>query len=187
MRYVVPSRTAWCDPFFEAMAPAAGEEILEKVAGIDVDAGSEDLARKAMSGPTYWMLFVRGYLEYASGGAVGHEDPYLHYLVTRFGPEGRDPGIVRDLADPEVAARRVALRYANCDLARTIAAGGPETVDAFDPVVVVTGDEPSPDRKLVVDADGGDGVWANAIDGYHRLFAARLFELDRVPCKVVAG
>ncbi|HEY3189663.1 MAG TPA: hypothetical protein VGJ70_19395 [Solirubrobacteraceae bacterium] len=188
MRYVDPARTAWCDPFFQAMAPAAGEEILAAVArlgGAPPAGANDDLGRRAMSGWSYWTLFVRGYLLYDARGDVGDDDPYLRYLVTRFGPEGRDPGIARELAEPAAAARRITRRYRNCDLARGVALGGRGSVDDFDPVIVVTGDDEARDSKPVFDADDGECVWASALDGYHRLFAARLFGLERLPCRVV--
>ena len=181
MRYVVPARTAWCDRFFDAMAPATGEEILTRVArlrgAVPRPGLLNDLSRRGMSGWSYWTLFVRGYVLYDERGQVRSDDPYLRYLGARFRRE--------EPAEGPTGLLLATLRYRDCDLARSIAAGGPGAIDDFDPVIVVPGEERGRESRLVFDADRGTFVHATAIYGYHRLFAGRLFGLDRLPCRVM--
>jgi hypothetical protein len=187
VRYLDPRTSAWCDVFFAEMAPAEGEAILARIAALDVEDPAfrqgADLLEGVMNGWSYWALFVKGYLHWAE--ASPGPDPYAAYLSEVFGPAGYDPGIAGELTDPGGAERRAVRRYRDLALAREAAAGGPASADDLSPVVVITGEVPSGHPKTIVDAETGRPRRVGGLDGYHRVFAARLFGLARIPCRVV--
>lgn len=176
-------RTPWFDAFFSAWSFERPEELLEAVRSTDVDleamVRNRDLSGQGLSGWGYWYLYLKGYMEYLEAGAVADSNIYYRYLTEYF---EQDEGLAPVLRDPEAARTRVQRRFA--DFGGLAAKPGEQP--EFEPIVIWT-QEPAPlDAKLVFVEDSSTPVPAVDIDGYHRLFAARLHGLERVPAEVVS-
>ena len=190
LRYVDVSRTArWYDRFFSTLQFGSAEELLAAVAGIQVDvdsiARSHDLMQKeVLSGWAYWLLYIKGYLQYVDTERVDSGNVYYDYLVRYFGPRGHDPGLCSALADPHTAAERVARRFRDFDIFRNHEGREPSGLDNIAPVTVILRDPPPHDASPVYGVGSDAPLMAN-IDGYHRLFLARLFGIEALRCEVV--
>ena len=187
-----PARTDWYDEFFSRFGGESPVETLASVSAIGLDdpppAASRDLARYALSGWAYWVLFLQGYLEYLGTGSVDEANPYFRYMATAFGPQGHDPGLGAALEDPNFVADLVARRYRDCRVLQLGEAdGGTASADSVDPLIVWLSDRPSATAKHVYPAGSGTPLVVREIDGYHRLFAARLFGVQRLRCHVITN
>ena len=156
---------------------------------IQLDVGklatSYDLGTLALSGWTYWLLYLQGYAQFAQAKAVSDDNIYLTYLVKHFGPAGHDTGIASLLADREQARERVAARYRDCDAFRRCAAGDRSALREIAPLKIILRNPPTPDAKLVYQT-GSDVPVRASLDGYHRLFLARLFGVAGLPAEVTS-
>ena len=128
----------------------------------------------AMSGWAYWTLYIKGYLEYSAGGRVTSDNVYLRYLVGYFGPRNHDPGLQETLIDADAALLRVALRYRDFDNFRHAGKFAPDQ-GSIDPVVLTIVDPPPDHAKVLYEAGTGRAFPPAVVDGYHRIFLARLF------------
>jgi hypothetical protein len=169
--------------FFSAHKGIDGETLLERARKLDIDleraAQDDDLARSVYSGRLYWEIFLKGYAQYLEGYALGPGNIYYDYIVDYYAPRGHDPGVAFALRDPVFALHRIASRFLDLDQFRhsprryvptpvQLETGG----GAADPLLVY---EPRSDEPLV----------ASRVDGWHRLFAARVFGATKVPGEVV--
>lgn len=175
-------RTPWFDAFFSAWSFESPEDLLDAVRSTNVDleamARNRDLSGQGLSGWTYWYLYLKGYTQYVEAGSVADSNIYYRYLTEYF---EQDEGLAPVLRDREAARERVGRRFE--DFGRL--AADPEGEPGFEPVVIWTQNPAPVDAKLVFVEGSSAPLPAIDIDGYHRLFAARLHGLERVPAEVV--
>jgi 2-polyprenyl-3-methyl-5-hydroxy-6-metoxy-1,4-benzoquinol methylase len=180
--------TSWYDCFFSTLQFDFAEELLEAVAEMQVDVDtmvkSRDLRRKVMSGWVYWWLYIKGYLQYVDTSQVDKGNVYYDYLMKYFGPEGHDPGLHNVLAAPHTTAERAIRRFQDFELFRNHAAYEPNVPDSISPITLIVRDLPTSDAKFVYEV-GSDTPLQASIDGYHRLFLARLFDIEALPYEIV--
>ena len=84
----------------------------------------------------------------------------------------------------------MALQFQHFNLFRSCPAHNPGEVEDVDPVIVVLLPDPPPkegDAMVVYEVGSSAPLLASIIDGYHRLFLARLFSVERVPCRAPRG
>lgn len=179
---VDPQRTWWYDAFFAAWSFERVEDLLAAVRSAQLDpaavARNRDLSIEGMSGWTYWFLYLKGYEEYAAAGRVDDANSYYRYLTESF---EQDEGLIATLRDPEQARKRVTYRFR--DLA-TIASGDGSWKE-LEPIRVWTRQPAPVDAKFVFEVGSDEPLPATDIDGYHRLFAARLHGLEGIPAEIV--
>jgi hypothetical protein len=176
-------RTRLYQRFFERFSGDTSAEILAAVAAepLELDTLSEiDEFRRAYAGWTYWFLFLRGYLQYRAAGAVDPDNVYLQYLSRYFGPQGSDPSFSRLLADETAAATAVERRFR--DLAHF--EGAETTAYAPPPVSLVLSDPPRANQPVLI-TSSGERIEPRQLDGWHRLFAAKVFGVARLPAEVI--
>ena len=170
--------------FFDEVPFLSAEDVLGDVRSMPIDlarvADDPDLAKSVYSGKTYWLLFLKGFCQYLDTGALGAGNVYFEYIVNYYAPRRHDPGISDALLDPLFAVERIAARFRDADQFRQ----KPRTYVPA-PIKIFRSDDPNIDRLEVCDADSGEMVRASAVDGWHRLFAARLFGAVTVPAEVV--
>jgi SAM-dependent methyltransferase len=175
-------RTPWFDAFFTAWSFESPEDLLTAVRSTDVDlqvmARNRDLSGQGLSGWTYWYLYLKGYTQYVDAGRVEDSNIYYRYLTEYF---EQDEGLAPVLRDRDAARTRVGRRYDDFGGLAT----GPGEQPGFEPIVIWTQEPPPVDAKLVFVDRSPAPLPAVDIDGYHRLFAARLHGLDQVPAEVV--
>jgi SAM-dependent methyltransferase len=176
-------RTPWFDAFFSAWSFESPEDLLTAVesTALDLEAISRnrDLHGQGLSGWTYWFLYLKGYTQYVDAGAVTDSNVYYRYLTEYF---EQDEGLAPVLRDREAARTRIGRRFE--DFSRL--AADPEAQPEFEPITIWTEEPPPVDAKLVFVDGASAPLPAVDIDGYHRLFAARLHGLERVPAEVVS-
>lgn len=186
---VDPKKTPWLDRFFSMWRFDSADAALAAASAIQLDVGklatSYDLGTLALSGWTYWLLYLQGYAQFAQAKAVSDDNIYLTYLVKHFGPAGHDTGIASLLADREQARERVAARYRDFDAFRRCAAGDRSALREMAPLKIILRNPPTPDAKLVYPT-GSDVPVRASLDGYHRLFLARLFRVAGLPAEVTS-
>lgn len=176
-------RTQLQGHFFTVFAFDSREELFAAVG--DTDVGLDSLARShdsrelVYSGWVYWFLFLKGYLSFSESGEVEDDNVYLDYLVRYYGPRNHDPGVTFELCQPDLARARAGWRFAAMQRAAMAAAGsGTWTTD---PVLVLVTDL-LPAYPLQVYRVGSEApLTASLVDGWHRLFAARLWGIASLP------
>lgn len=175
-------RTPWFDAFFSAWSFESSEELLAAVRSTNMDlealTRNRDLSGQGLSGWAYWYLYLKGYTQYLDAEGVEDSNIYYRYLTEYF---EQDEGLASVLRDREAARTRVARRFE--DFGRL--AANPGDQPGFEPITIWT-QEPAPiDAKLVFVEGSSVPLPAVDIDGYHRLFAARLHGLERAPAEVI--
>jgi hypothetical protein len=182
-------RTPWNDCFFQRFPYGEIGELFAQLEALELDlallADTDDLKRAALSGWTYWTLYLRGYLEYCREGRVDDQNIYLSYLIRYFGPLGHDPGLKDTLADSLAAKRRVALRFRDIDSLRM----GPQSSQSgspqFKPITLKVVSQPSRPAKELYRKNDSDPLPPALIDGYHRLFLGRMFRIPGLPGLII--
>lgn len=185
-RRIDPRRTSWYDTFFRTFAFPSADAVLAALAAIEIDIDALDWSASVageMSGWRYWLVFLKGYCEFRSSGSVTTANVYVRYLVEYFGPGGGDPGLQSELADPEQAVARAAVRFDLVDLIQRSVTSG--SSDAVSPIILAVRPHPSSVAKTLYECETGIPIEAALVDGYHRLFIARLFGLDELPARIV--
>ena len=188
MRYVDVRRTGLHDRFFFTFQFDTANELLDAVAGMQIDlptlARCHDL-RRMYNGWLYWFLYLKGYIQYTESGTVGNGNVYFDYLTRFYVGQDHDPGLRREVDDSHVVVERVVRRVRDVDLFRKNPVAGPNSWrDEVAPVRIIVSDPP-PDNPLLVYEVGSDSpLNARLLDGWHRLFSARLFGIVHFPCIV---
>lgn len=175
-------RTPWFDAFFSAWSFEGPEDLLAAVRSTTIElkaaTRNRDLHGHGLSGWTYWYLYLKGYTQFVEADGVEDSNVYYRYLTEHF---EQDEGLAAVLSDREAARARVGHRFA--DFGRLAAGGDGEP--GFEPITIWT-QEPAPVDAKPVFVDGSSTpLPATDIDGYHRLFAARVHGLERVPAQIV--
>jgi hypothetical protein len=173
--------------FFDVFAFKSREELFAAISemevGLDSLARSDDSQILVYSGWVYWFLFLKGYLRFAETGHVEDDNIYLDYLVRYYGPRNHDPGIASEMCEPEFARERTGTRFASMQAAAS-GAVEPGTWDTHPVLVIVR--VPPPRFPLDVYAmDSRQPFPAALVDGWHRLFAARLWGVASLPGRVI--
>jgi hypothetical protein len=172
------TRVEWFDSFFKRVAGWSPQEVFDALGALDIRIDDDSLSADlelAMSGWAYWAFYIKGYLEYVEAGNVTPDNIYVRYLMAHFGPNRFDPGLSDVLVNDQVAAARVWLRFRDFDaIASATTDDGTTPVD---PVILLVDDSNSDHAKVVYDGTTGERLPPALIDGYHRIFVARLFGL----------
>jgi hypothetical protein len=162
VRLIDPLRTAWYDPFFGG----AGADVLGWISAQDVGLTSPGDLHRTVDGRDYWRVCLKGYLQYRRGGRIGPGNIYFDYLHQHF---HADPALTPVLVDPQRLERRIGLRFADLETLRRAA---PSHAPGLPPLALVVS---SSGDRTVFEAGTGAVVRVSVLDGYHRLFFARLF------------
>jgi hypothetical protein len=186
--YIDPGKTPWYDRFFSTWDFDTTDALLAAIASlklsVDTVAMSNDLARLGLSGWLYWTLYVKGNLQYVDCGQLDGDNVYLDYLVRYARSHNHDPVLAEQIVDRETAQARVELRCRDFWALRRIANEGRTSESAIEPISCYVLREPQIDTKILVQTESGEMIPASSIDGYHRIFAARLFAVSLLPCLV---
>lgn len=187
IRMVDVMRTPWYDRFFAKFGLASAEQTLAAIEGTDVNLRS--LAQNGtnvtnLGDWAYWLVYLKGALESATRSRVDAGNIYYDLLGDYGNP---DPGRSADVGDADRRRELVCRRFDDFNRYRV----DPLAPDVTTPIqLVVTDGPPTPSEtrgvKLVYESGREVPVETTTIDGYHRLFLARLFGHKAIPCDFVA-
>jgi SAM-dependent methyltransferase len=184
-RHVDVTRTVLQKKFFDTFEFDTTDQLLAAVEGMNVDvralARSRDARVDGYDGWVLWFLFLRGYLEYARTRKVGPGNAYFDYLSAHH-DHALDP-IVAQKVGLGSTSDYIMRQFEGMDRLRD-AAGSPEVSEEIPPIQVFTSDLAG-QRSLVYEPDAPDPISATRVDGWHRLFSARLFEVPQLRMDVI--
>jgi SAM-dependent methyltransferase len=180
-------RTKLHQRFFSMFQFDTAEDLLTAISKLDLDlesiAQSHDAKALVYSGWVYWLIYTKGYLQYAETGTIGKGNMLLDYLLNYYLPRNQDPGL-RALADPLKAITRVAYRFQDFDVFRNTLARNPGEINSVNPVTVFLEEPPVNGRLLVYEIGSDVPIQATLVDGWHRLFLASLFGVGTLRGKI---
>ncbi len=184
-RHVDVARTLLQEKFFDTFGFDSTEELFAAVDGMDVDvaalARSQDARVGGYDGWVLWFLFLKGYLEYSSSAEVGPGNTYFDYLSGHHG-QALDPTVAQQV-DWDATRAYVVRQFEGMDRMRA-APESPEVVEQTPPIDVFT-NEQAAGRLYVYEPGAHNPITATRLDGWHRLFAARLFGVPRLRLEVI--
>lgn len=186
-RMVDPAGSALHAKFFEAWDYRRAEDLLGAVAATEIPvealAANRNVSRHGYSGWGYWFLYLKGWLHWRATGEAGAGNPYYDYMTGHYAPDAADAALGRALGDPAVAEETIRRRFA--DLDRFDAAGGKDVADETTPLRAIVGATPPRIPLKLAPAGGGEMIAARRIDGWHRLFGARLLGVPRLRAEIL--
>jgi SAM-dependent methyltransferase len=189
MLYVNVGKTCLQERFFVRFNGDSTSEILSAIEAMELDldalAESDDLKKSVYSGWAYWTLFLKGYLQYAHESHVHAGNIYYDYMMNYYAPRQHDPGLANVFADANTAAKRITQRFEDFDLFRNSAGEHEGVLDKLAPIKIFVGDVPEPHKLLVHVCQSDTPLVADAVDGWHRLFSAKLWNVEKLACQVI--
>lgn len=186
-RMVDPSESPIHKRFFDAWSYESASELIAAVESteisVDALAANRDLARHGYSGWAYWFLYLKGWLHARATGQTGPGNPYYDYMTAHYVPDGADLALRRALEDPAVAQQKIERRFADLDRFEADPQGAAAETAPLRAIVGAI----APRNPLVLgDAHGGEAIPARRVDGWHRLFGARVLGVPQLRAEVVA-
>jgi hypothetical protein len=135
-----------------------------------------DDTRCLTAGRTYWLQMMKGYLEYARQGEVRIDNTYVTFLRSVLETLKYDVVLADRLSSNHALLERVRLRFSDID----ILAESDRSLAPIDPVHLSSLSDGA-GRFPVIHGETGKTIWANGLDGYHRIFWASFFGVEKVP------
>ena len=185
VRHVDVARTVLQEKFFTTFNFESPDELCAAVGGMDVDvaalARSHDSRVEGYDGWVLWFVYLKGYLEYAQGGEVGPGNSYFDYLTDYHSQVG-DP----DRGAAGRLGRHARVRRAPVQEHGPHARGGvqPRGAEEIEPLLAITS-ERTVGRLMIYEPGVTHPVAATRLDGWHRLFAARVFGVPQLRLEVM--
>jgi hypothetical protein len=181
-------RTCLQHVFFSHFAFDSNANLITAVERMECDvdsmAGSEDLRVHAYSGWMYWFLFLKGFLQFRVSRVFHDDNVYLDYFLRYYLPRQHDPGLAPEAGDIDVARGRVLARYSRTLRLAELKSEGVTAVTDVDPIIVDVTDPPPAYPLRIFAVGASDPIAGARVDGWHRLFAARLFGIESIPGSV---
>lgn len=185
-RLIDPAGTTLQDRFFTNFSFDSSDELLTAVDSIDVDvsalAKSQDSRRSRYRGWIYWFLYLKGYCQYRRSGEIGPGNIYFDYLMDHF--DDPDTSMSRERKDTTAAIEHVKRRFQDMDLFSQ-RDRVQEASELVAPIRVFAGNRSSETALRISESGSGNQQFARAVDGWHRVFAARVFGVSSLRCEVV--
>lgn len=126
--------------------------------------------------PLYWAVFMHGYDEYRNAGDFTPENIYyrgLEHLIEQGLYDGAFKALMKR---PDVAAKRLGMRY------KMIDAPGTEPGDPIILFDMVKAEDASPSLPFQIHLEpAGELTYPVAIDGHHRMFVAYVTGVQSLP------
>jgi SAM-dependent methyltransferase len=186
-RMVDPAASRTHAAFFQAWDYEGVDELLDAVGSIDIPvdalAANGNLSRHGYSGWAYWFLYLKGWLSYRQTGVVGPGNPYFDYMTTHYVPDGADAAVARALQDPAVAEQMIRRRFA--DLDRMAGADGANVSSEIGPIRAIVGPIAPRNPLRLADSSTGETIPGRRMDGWHRMFGARVLGAPRLRAEIV--
>jgi hypothetical protein len=159
--------------------------VSEMRVGLDSIARSRDIRAELYSGWIFWFLYLRGFLEFRETNCLEEDNVYLQYMVRYYGPRRHDPGLAYLVDDPIATRERVLARFHDCLTFATAQENGNYDLDDVPPVIVTVTEAAPPYPLRIFPLGAAESVSGSMVDGWHRLFGARVFGVRSLPGQVV--
>jgi hypothetical protein len=182
-----PPRQALQQRFFMMFRFDSLEDLFDAVDRMEIDVNALSKSRESKNlgseGWVYWFLFTKGYVQYMKAGEVEKGNVYFDYLTRHYFDQGHDPGSFWDLNVHDLAVERVARRYRDLDWLREQASARSDPPPEAKPARVTVDDRPRDPPLHLYEIGAEPPIPVRHIDGWHRLFSARLSGLVSFPCE----
>ncbi len=185
VRHVDVARTVLQEKFFTTFNFESTEDLFAAVGGMDVDVAalsrSHDSRVEGYDGWVLWFVYLKGYLEYTDGGEVGPGNSYFDYLTDYHSQVG-DPTVEQQVGW-DSTREYVRRQFESMDRMRG-AAEQPELAEEIPPILAITS-ERTKGRLLIYEPGATHPVLGTRLDGWHRMFSARLFGVPQLRLEVM--
>lgn len=180
--------TPWFDKFFSTFSTTSQAALFRVIGGMHASVESmvelRDFREGGLSGWSYWFLYLKGYIQYRDSDELLEDNIYCQYLSAHMTRLGHDAGLTKSLGDPTMLRDRVRWRYHDVDaFLRVHDLTG--ALDDVAPITLVVRNPPGHGAAKVFLAHQKEPVQVSRLDGYHRLFLARLSGLEALPCTII--
>jgi SAM-dependent methyltransferase len=189
IRQLDVQRTSLQETFFETFKFDSPDELVAAVDAMHLDVEtltrSHDARKLVYSGWVYWLLFLKGYLDFAKTGDGGPGNIFFDYLTKHYGETSDyagDPGVRYFLDDAEEATEVVRRRFEDMDNFRRDPEG---TAARIAPLRMYLAEHDDGTAHPVFEVGRPAPMLARGIDGWHRLFAARVFGASAMRAEIV--
>jgi SAM-dependent methyltransferase len=187
-KYIDVGNTCLQEKFFSFFEFNSPEEVFIAVSEFNIDldiiARSMDCIRYVYSGWVYWFLFTKGYLQYINSGVIDERNIYHEYMVKYYFPRGHDQGLKDQLDSPYLITKRIAQRFHDLDMLRNSSQDA-KILEQFAPICVYISEFESEDELRLHDLETGAVLRAVRVDGWHRLFSAKLCGVEKLRYQVI--
>ena len=184
-RYVDVGRTDIQTRFFEHYAFDSADELLAAVDTTEIQLSSfvrsHDIQRNEYRGWGFWFLYLKGYCQYLDSKQVRRGNVYYDYLLSF---HNSDPVLSPRLEHPDKTAEHVARQFRDMNLCH-IRESDEEAAEGIQPLHVVIAARPLAGVLPIFEIDRRDPLPAKLFDGWHRLFAAKVFGVPALRCVVL--
>ncbi|HEY3020352.1 MAG TPA: class I SAM-dependent methyltransferase [Solirubrobacteraceae bacterium] len=185
---VVRTSQALHGRFFSTFTFASADDLCAAVASLDLDVEAFSRSREApqgYSGWLYWLLLLKGWLGRPASGEVTDDDVFLAYWLEHHLAHVEEPGR-SDERDREEARTALERRYADLDALRRWSDGGRcGPTPPMRAVRLIVSDAPGDQALRIALVGREEPLLARSVDGWHRIFAARLFGIGQLACEVL--
>jgi SAM-dependent methyltransferase len=184
IRLMDVSRTRLQEKFFSTFEFDSSEDLLTAVDRMEVDVGtlarSHDSRFAGYDGWVLWLLYLKGFLQYSKTKEVGPGNAYFEY-VSEYHEQVGDPVVSLEVGW-DTAAEYVKRQFENMDRMRS-RASDPALVEEIPPLRAIVKDDQK--GTLYLYEPGAEHpIVAARVDGWHRLFAARVFDVPHLRIEV---
>jgi SAM-dependent methyltransferase len=184
IRLMDVSRTRLQEKFFSAFEFDSSEELLAAVDGMEIDVGalarSHDSRYAGYDGWVLWLLYLKGFLQYTQSKEVGPGNAYFDY-VAEYHDQVGDPVVTLEVGW-DTAADYVKRQFENMERMRA-RASDPALVEEIPPLRAIVKEEEK-GSLYVYEPGANHPIVAARVDGWHRLFAARVFDVPALRIEV---
>jgi hypothetical protein len=188
-RSIHVGKTSWYDRFFTMFKSDCLDDLLEAVAGFELDVDRltklYDLKRTGLSGWVYWLLYLKGYSQYVQSRCLDSRNVYVQYLQRHAAEQRHDPGLAALLRQMPEVVQRTRRRFEDAERLLGEPTIRNRALTELAPLTLVVR-EPVSRRSLVVYVTHSEQpLRVSALDGFHRLFLARLAGVPSLRCRIV--
>lgn len=182
-------RTCLQRRFFSHFEFSSVEDLFATVASLQVDldaiARSRDSRIYQYSGWVYWLHYLKGYLQYVETQAISRSNIYFEYLMRYYLPSADDPGLSSKLSTHDAIIERIERRFRDFDFFRHHTAQDRSAAKTMAPVTLIVSNPPPDNARVVYEIGSDTPLMPRFIDGWHRLFAAKLCGIKTLRGQVV--
>jgi hypothetical protein len=188
-RSIQVGKTSWYDRFFTMFKSEGLDDLLQAVNGFELDVDHltklYDLKRTGLSGWVYWLLYLKGYSQYVQTRCLDSRNVYIQYLYRHAAEQRHDPGLAALLRQMPEVVQRTQRRFEDAERLLGEPTIRNRALTELAPLTLVVRQSESRGNLIVYLTHSEQPLRVNALDGFHRLFLARLAGVPSLRCRIV--